>query len=41
MTIHGGQYDNVPGCTHPVKDNMEWEVLDGVKVKGYHTPCHT
>ena len=41
MKVWGGQFDNIPGCTNPVKDNMEWEAMGGVKVKGFHTPCHT
>lgn len=41
LKIWGGQHDNVSGCTNPVKDQDEWEALGGVKVKGYHTPCHT
>ena len=41
LRIWGGELDNVPGCTNPVKGNMTWEPLTGVNCTGYHTPCHT
>ena len=38
--IIGGVDDKVPGETMGVQDKQEIEV-DGLKIKFYHTPCHT
>ena len=40
LQIIGGANDNIPGVTHAVNDG---DVLDlhGVKIKCFHTPCHT
>lgn len=42
LEVMGGIKDDVPGCTHPVDNGDTFTIFDGdIKVKCYHTPCHT
>ena len=42
VKIHGGQHDAVPGCNVPIADQQELSIFQNqVKVKCFHTPCHT
>lgn len=42
VNVMGGAEDNVPGCSTPIKNGDTFDMLKGqIKMKCYHTPCHT
>lgn len=40
LHVYGGEFDNVPGCTHPVKDGDSIQI-DNFVFHCFHVPCHT
>lgn len=40
LEIIGGFEDDIPGCTHPIKDEEQLDI-HGLHFKCFHTPCHT